>query len=211
MRPAGSSNPLGMIRPSTVLLAAAVLLQACSPSPLKPAAAPKPSPYRAGPLAIGVWGVGPIRRATYFEAPRIQELFPLAQIADGTVRVANDETMAVITVSQGGVEMLEIDDGTGNAPGTTDPMIGAVRALGGPVQGPQGERIGLKWSDAHFDLTECDLGAERDRNTVFCARPGEGAVTYQFAVPGYDSEEIPPDWLLRKVAYVKAIVWTPPA
>ena len=128
-----------------------------------------------------------------------------------TVRVADDETMAAITVTQGGVEMLEIDDGTGNAPGTTDPMIGAVRALGGPAQGPQGERIGLKWSDAHFDLTECDLGAQRDRNTVFCARPGEGAVTYQFAVPGWDSEEIPPDALLRKVAYVKAIVWTPPA
>jgi hypothetical protein len=166
-----------MIRPSTVLLAAVVVLQACSPSPLKPVAAPKPAPYRAGSLAIGVWGVGPIRRMTYFEAPRIQDLFPLAQVSEGEVRIADDETMAVITVTQGGVEVLEIDDGTGNAPGTTDPMIGAVRALGGPVEGPQGERIGLKWRDAHFDLSECDLGAQRDRNTVFCARPGEGAVT----------------------------------
>jgi hypothetical protein len=200
-----------MIRPSAVLLGAVVLLQACAPSPLKEAAAPKPAPYRSGPLAIGVWGVGPIRRATYFEAPRIRELFPLAQVSDGMVRIAADETTAVITVSQGGVQVLEIDDGTANAPGTTDPMIGAVRALGGPVQGPHGERIGMTWRAAHFDLTECDLGAERDRNTVFCARPGEGAVTYQFAVPGWDSEEIPPASLLRKVAYVKAIVWTPPA
>jgi len=30
-------------------------------------------------------------------------------------------------------------------------------------------------------------------------------------VPGWDSEEIPPASLLRKVGYVKAIVWTPPA
>jgi hypothetical protein len=200
-----------MIRPFTVLLAAALLLQACSPAPLKPGAAPRPAPYRTGPLLAGVWGVGPIRRTTYFEAPRIQELFPLAQVSEGTVRVADDETMAVITVTQGGVQMLEIDDGTGNAPGTTDPMIGAVRALAGPAQGPHGERIGMTWRDAHFDLSECDLGAQRDRNTVFCARPGEGAVTYQFAVPGWDSEEIPPDSLLRKVGYVKAIVWTPPA
>jgi hypothetical protein len=200
-----------MIRPSTALLAAAVLLQACAPSPLKQAAAPRPAPYRAGPIAVGVWGVGPIRQTTYFEAPRIQELFPDAQVSDGTVRVSDDETMAVITVAQGGANMLEIDDGTGNAPGTTDPMIGAVRVFGGPVQGPQGERIGLKWSDSHFDLSECDLGADRDRNTVFCARSGEGAVTYQFAVPGWDSEEIPPASLLRKVGYVKAIVWTPPA
>ena len=200
-----------MIRPCTALLGAAVLLQACAPSPLKQSAAPAPTPYRSGPIGIGVWGVGPIRQTTYFEAPRIRELFPLAQVSDGTVRVAADETTAVITVSQGGVRMLEIDDGTANAPGTTDPMIGAVRALGGPVQGPHGERIGMTWRAAHFDLTECDLGAERDRNTVFCARPGEGAVTYQFAVPGWDSEEIPPASLLRKVAYVKAIVWTPPA
>ncbi len=200
-----------MIRPSTAFLGAVLLLQACTPSPIKEAAAPRPTPYRSGPLAIGVWGVGPIRRTSYFEAPRIRELFPEAQASDGTVRVSDDETMAVISVVQGGVQMLEIDDGTGNAPGTTDPMIGAVRALGGPAQGPQGERIGMSWKAAHFDLTECDIGADRDRNTVFCARPGEGAVTYQFAVPGWDSEEVPPVSLLRKVAYVKAIIWTPPA
>jgi hypothetical protein len=200
-----------MIRPSTALLGAAVLLQACSPSPLKETPAPRPAPYRSGPIAVGVWGVGPIRKATYFESPRIQELFPRARVSDGTVRVSDDETMAVITVAQDGVDLLEIDDGTANAPGTTDPMIGAVRVLGGPVQGPHGERIGLTWTAAHFDLTECDIGADRDRNTVFCARPGEGAVTYQFAVPGYDSEEVPPESLLRKVAYVKAIIWTPPA
>jgi hypothetical protein len=198
-----------MIRPSTALLAATVLLQACTPSPLKEAVAPKAAPYRSGPLAVGDWGVGPIRSKTYFEAPRIGELFPDAQVSDGTVRVSADETMAVITVRQDGVEMLEIDDGPGNAPGTTDPMIGAVRVLGGPVQGPHGERLGLSWNAAHFDLAECDIGADRDQYTVFCARPGEGAVTYQFAVPGYGSEEVPPASLLRKVAYVKAIIWTP--
>jgi hypothetical protein len=200
-----------MIRPSTALMAAAVLLQACAPSPLKQAAAPKAAPYQSGPLPVGVWGVGPIRAATYFESPVIRALFPAAQVSDGNVRVSDDETMAVITVAQAGVEMLEIDDGTGNAPGTNDPMIGSVRVLGGPVQGPHGERLGMSWNAAHFDLSECDLGSDRDRNTVFCARPGAGAVTYQFAVPGYDSEEVPPESLLRKVAYVKAIVWTPPA
>jgi hypothetical protein len=200
-----------MIRPSTALLGAAVLLQACSPSPLKQTAAPKPAPYRAGLLPIGVWGVGPIRRATYFEAPRIRELFPLAKVSEGTVRVADDETLAVINVAQDGAAILEIDDSATDTPDGADPKIGAVRVLGGPVQGPQGERIGMSWKAARFDLTECDLGAQRDRNTVFCARPGEGAVTYQFAVPGWDSEEIPPASLLRRVAYVKAIVWTPPA
>ncbi|HZC16453.1 MAG TPA: hypothetical protein VE309_06815, partial [Caulobacteraceae bacterium] len=77
-----------MIRPSTVLLGAAVLLQACAPAPLKQAAPPKPTPYRTGPLPVGVWGIGPIRPATYFESPVIRELFPGAQVNDGTVRVS---------------------------------------------------------------------------------------------------------------------------
>jgi hypothetical protein len=89
-------------------------------------------------------------------------------------------------------------------------MIGSVRAIGGPVEGPHGERLGLAWRAARFDLSECEIGSGRDRNTVFCARPGEGAVTYQFAVPGWDSEEVPPASLMRKGAYIKAIIWTPP-
>jgi hypothetical protein len=200
-----------MIRPSTAVLGAAILLAGCAPSPLKEGAAPKAAPYRSGAIAIGVWGVGPIRPATYFEAPRIRELFPSAQVRDGTARLAPDETAAVITVAQNGVQMLEIDDGTANAPGTSDPMIGSVRAVGGPVLGPHGERLGLAWNAARFDLSECEIGVDRDANTVICARPGEGAVTYQFAVPGWDSEELPPAAFMRRGAYIKAIIWTPPA
>ena len=107
--------------------------------------------------------------------------------------------------------MLEIDDGTENAPGTNDPMIGSVRAIGGPVVGPHGERLGMTWRAARMDLSECEVGVDRDANTVICARPGEGAVMYQFAAPGWDSEEMPPDSVLRRGGYIKAIIWTPPA
>jgi hypothetical protein len=178
---------------------------------LKEGAAPKADPYRSGPLAIGTWGVGPIRASTYFEAPLIKELFPSAEVHDGTARISNDETTAVIMVAQAAGPILEVDDGTQNAPGTNDPMIGSVRAIGGPVEGPHGERLGLAWTAAHFDLSECEVGSDRDRNTVFCARPGEGAITYQFAVPGWDSEEMPSSSVMRRVGYVKAIVWTPPS
>jgi hypothetical protein len=90
-------------------------------------------------------------------------------------------------------------------------MIGSVRAVGGPVVGPHGERLGMTWRAARMDLSECEVGVERDANTVICARPGEGAVTYQFAAPGWDSEEMPPDSVLRRAGYIKAIIWTPPA
>jgi hypothetical protein len=199
-----------MKRPFTVVLGLSALTAACAPAPMKEPAAPKPQPYRSGPILVGAWGVGPIRARTYFESPRIHDLFPVAEVRDGVARISPDETRAVITVTQPGGPLLEIDDGAGNVPGTNDPVIGSVRALGGAVVGPHGERLGLLWRDARLDLSECEVGVERDANTVICARPGEGAVTYQFAIPGWDSEEMPPDSALRRGAYIKAIIWTPP-
>lgn len=156
------------------------------------------------------WGVGPIRDGVYFESPRIRELFPLAQVRDEVAQIAPDETRDVITVSQGGVELLEIVDGYSNYPGTDDPMIGRVRLVGGPVRGAHGETLGMSWTKAGFDLSQCEVGEGRDVNTVVCARAQEGAVTYIFVIPGWDSEEVPPESLLRAKGYLKTIAWTPP-
>jgi hypothetical protein len=200
-----------MIRPLTVVLALAGLLAACGGSAdVTGGPAPPQTPYRFGTIRMGHWGMGPIREASYFEQPVIQALFPRAKVQDVTLRISDDETRDGITVVQDGTELLEIDDGLGNYPGTDDPMIGEVRAVGGPIRGPSGERLGMSWNAARFDLSQCEIGVDRDRNTVICARQGEGAVTFQFAVPGWDSEEMPPESLMRKAAYLKTIIWTPP-
>jgi hypothetical protein len=172
-------------------------------------AAPPAAPYQGGVLTAEPWGVGPIRWNTYFESPRIQELFPKAVVRDGEVRVDEDETRAVITVSQDGAQLLEIVDGYGNFPGTDDPKIGTVRLVGGPVRGPHGEHLGMSWKGAGFDLSQCELGADRDRDAMVCARPGEGAVTFVFAIPGWKSMEFPPESLLRAKGYLRTIVWKP--
>ena len=198
-----------MVRPFTVVWLAIFLAEGCTRS--SPPEPPPPAlPYRSGPLLIGPWGVGPIRRTTYFETPVIRRLFPAAQVDDTTVRVSFDETEAAIAVRQDGVQMLEIEDGTANAPGTDDPMIGAVRALGGPMVGPGGERIGMSWKAAHFDLSECEMGADRDSGLVVCARPRAGALTFYFVAPGWTSGELPPPGRLDRTGYLKAMVWTPP-
>jgi hypothetical protein len=200
-----------MIRPLTVVLALASLLAACGDgTSVTGGPAPPQTPYRFGLIRMGHWGMGPIREATYFEQPVIHDLFPRAKTQDVTLRISDDETRDGITVVQDGTELLEIVDGYGNYPGTDDPMIGEVRAVGGPVKGPSGETLGMSWNAARFDLSQCEIGVDRDRNTVICARQGEGAVTYQFAVPGWDSEEMPPEQLMRKAAWLKAMIWTPP-
>jgi len=200
-----------MNRLLTAVLALGGLLCACDGGErVTGGPAPPQTPYRSGPIRMGHWGIGPVRETTYFEQPAIKDLFPNARVEEVTLRISDDETRDGVTVTQDGVEILEFDDGFGNYPGTDDPMIGQVRAVGGPVAGPGGETIGMSWTAAKFDLSQCEIGVDRDRNTVICARQGEGALTYQFAVPTWDSEEVPPVSLMRKAAYLKAIIWQPP-
>jgi hypothetical protein len=175
-------------------------------------AAPKPppvTPYVGGLLTAREWGVGPIRVDTFFESPRIRALFPRAEVKDAVVQIAPDETRDVITVSQDGVQLLEVVDGFFNFPGTDDPEIGRVRLVGGPVRGARGETLGMSWNAARFDLSQCEVGTDRDKNTVICVHPEEGAVAYVFAAPGWDSEELPSESLLRAHGYLKTIIWTP--
>jgi len=190
-----------------IVLSALVALAACGPTPEAPA--PPAKPYLGGPLVAQEWGVGPIRSDTFFESPRIRDLFPKAEVTDGEIRIAEDETRSVIDVSQDGAQMLEIIDGYGNFPGTDDPKIGKVRLVGGAVRGPQGETIGMRWKDAGFDLSQCERGVEREGDTMICARPKEGAVTYVFALPGWRSMEFPTDSQMRASSFLSAMIWTP--
>ncbi len=194
----------------TVIFGALLALAACARAPDRAPVGPPPTPYLSGPLTAAEWGVGPIRAGTYFESPRIRELFPRAVVKDDEVRIAPDETRAVITVSQDGAQLLEIVDGFSNFPGTDDPRIGTVRLVGGPVRGPHGETLGMGWKASGFDLSQCELGTDRDSDAMICARPHEGAVTYVFALPGWRSMEFPPASLLRAKGFLRTIVWTPP-
>jgi len=198
-----------MLRRRSVFVLGLLLAAVGGCAPKRAPPPPPVTPYVGGPLIAREWGVGPIRAGTFFESPRIRELFPKAVVKDDVVQIADDETRDVITVSQDGVEMLEVVDGFFNFPGTDDPEIGRVRLVGGPVRGAHGETLGMSWAAAGFDLSQCEVGADRDKNTVICAHPDEGAVNYVFVAPGWSSEEFPPESLLRAKGYLKTIMWTP--
>jgi hypothetical protein len=205
-----------MNRPVTAGFAALLLapLIACAPKPRGEPPAPKAEAYRGGPLLVGAWGAGPIRDGTPFSLAAIKKLFPTADVRETVLPVAGDTTTRALFVQVDGKDWLEIDDGsTSNDDDqddeTQDRGITQVRVIAGPVQGPHGERLGQPWKGAGFDLSECDAGGERDRDTVFCTRPGEGAVVYQFQAVGWDSEELPPPALIQKSGYLKAIIWAP--
>jgi hypothetical protein len=175
---------------------------------------PEPSaePYVDGPLIIGMKGIGPIRKTLYFEPPRIRDIFPKARIEESTVQIDPldpKDSLDDIIVYHGDTPMLEIDDGTRSAPGTDDPLIGQVRAIGGPVVGPRGERLGIRWRQAGFDLSQCEIGEKHQHGALVCARPHEGSVTYIFAIPGWDAADLPKLSVLESRAFLKEMVWTP--
>jgi hypothetical protein len=201
-----------MIRSATALLILAALAGCRRPADrVDYGPAPPAVPYSGGLMPLSHWGVGPIRRTTYFESPVIAALFPKAVVRDSTVQIETDESLADILVEQNGTRILEIDDydGIKYAPGTDDPLIGNVRLVGGPVRGPGGETLGMSWRDARFDLSQCEIGEGRQKNALVCARRGEGAITYVFETPNWDSIEFPPASRLRDT-YLREIVWTPP-
>jgi hypothetical protein len=173
---------------------------------------PPAKPYVDGPLIVGLNGIGPIRKTTYFEPPRIHDVFPQAKVEEGIVQIDPldpKDTLDDIVVYHGSTPMLEIDDGTRNAPGTDDPLVGQVRAIGGPVVGPRGEKLGMRWPQAGFDLTQCEIGELHQRGRIVCARPHEGSVTYIFAVPGWNPVDLPSVSLLNRQGYLHEMVWTP--
>lgn len=197
-----------------LVVAALTAMGACAPTP--PARTmPEPSaqPYVDGALIVGMKGMGPVRKTTYFETARIRDLFPKARIEESTVQIDPldpKDTLDDIIVYSGATPMLEIDDGTRSAPGTDDPLIGQVRAIGGPVVGPRGEKLGMRWPTAQFDLSQCEIGEKHQRGAIVCARPHEGSVTYIFAVPGWDAADLPAPSLLENRAFLREMVWTPP-
>ena len=201
-----------MIRPLFAVLSLTVLIAACDRDG-KGVGGPAPPvrPYAGGPVPLGHWGVGPIRADTLFEQPVIQALFPGAKVRDSLFPIAADEALLTITVVQHGTTVLEIDDSNAYAPNRDDPLVGKVRLLGGPVSGPRGERIGLPWRDAGFDLSQCELGQGRGVDTLDCARPGEGAITYDFTIRTWGTHvDLPTPAELKAGAYLQEIVWTPP-
>ena len=176
-----------MNRPITVIFAVAALAWGCArgPGPEPPAPPPATVPFGCrSRSAAGAW----VRsgRRPFSNRRGSRELFP--ERPSRTRRSASlpDETMAVITVEQ---------DGRTAAGDRRRHAQRAGHRRSADRQGPRGRRAGARagrraaehqLEGGAFDLSQCEIGAEHDVNRVICARPGDGLVTYVFAVPGWD-------------------------
>jgi len=159
------------------------------------------TPYVGGPLMLDEFSVGPLMAQTEFSLEAIKPRFPKAKVEGVFMRNDGPEsTLMGVTVEQGG-GVLEIQ---GN-PGTT--KVGDIRIDGGTPKGPRGETLGLKWADADMDYPRCWMGKDRDLHAVICTQPGEPALRYVFAVPGWTHDALPSEAILREKAFLRGFIW----
>lgn len=167
-----------------------------------PVVAPAAEPWTTGELKITPGGVGPLSAATPFEREAVLALFPQARVEPSFLHFG-DQTWPQITVEQGDALALSIIE--------TKPGQREVRVAGGQAAGPTGEALMARWPDAKFDPANCEPGQGRDVNAVVCRRPDVPQIAYVFGVPGWTHPTMPPVATLAEKAFIREIVWTPPA
>lgn len=158
------------------------------------------TPYTSGPLALDEFSVGPVMAQTEFSMDAIEPRFPKAKVKSVFLHQGPGEPTPIITVEQGG-GVIEIQ---GN-PGTT--KVGDIRVSGGTPKGPRGEVLGQKWADTDMDYPRCWMGKDRDLHAVICTQPGEPALRYIFAVPGWTQDAMPSEAVLREKATLREFLW----
>jgi hypothetical protein len=198
------------------LLALAACGPADKPKTASAAAAPAPvlttrqaadgsvdrfTPYLGGPLALDEFSVGPVMAQTEFSMEAIKPRFPKAKVEGMFLREDGAKsTLVGVTVEQDG-GVIEIH---GN-PGTS--TVGDIRVTGGSPKGPRGETLAMKWADADMDYPRCWMGKDRDVHAIICTQPGEPALRYVFAVPGWTQDTMPPEAVLRDKALLREFLW----
>jgi hypothetical protein len=209
-----------VIRSAALSLLALALLAACGepatppppadapmvrpPPPVvtAPVTTPPAEPWTSGELKITPGGVGPLSAATPFEREAVLALFPEARVEPSFLHFG-EQTWPQITVEQSDALGLSIIE--------TKPGQREIRVASGQAAGPNGEALLARWADARFDTAGCEAGQGRDVNAVVCRRPDAPQITYIFAVPGWTQPTMPPAEILAEKAFIREIVWTPPA
>lgn len=86
-----------------------------------------------------------------------------------------------------------------------------VHGVSDRLKGPNGERIGMSFSQAGISRSNCRVGRDLWRGMAICPARGAENVSLLFAISQYDGpyDELAPSSELKD-AELQRIVWTPP-
>jgi len=147
--------------------------------------------------------VGGIDGSTPFGQKAIEAALP-GFTTEG-VQTANEDSTewALAAFNSDGFQVLQVFKG----------QNGKVRTVHGvtpQLQGPNGERIGMTFSDIGTSRADCRVGKNLWRGMAICRSEGHPNVELVYAIPGYDGpfDQLPVENELFD-AELQRILWTP--
>ncbi|MTI42605.1 uncharacterized protein DUF1131 [Roseibium hamelinense] len=126
--------------------------------------------------------------------------------ADGIQTAVEDTTeWAIAAFNSDGFQVLQVFKGK-------DGKVRTVHGVTHHLQGPNGERIGMTFSEVGTRRGDCRVGRNLWRGMAICKAKGARNVELVYAIPQYDGpfDQLPPNEELRG-AMIQRILWTPEA
>jgi len=183
----------------------AVFVSACSPEGLDGTSGRLVSTSNLTLVQITEDGVGGINRDTPYSSKAIEAALP-GFTTEG-IQTANENATewATAAFNTDGFQVLQVFKAKNG-------KIRTVHGVTHHLMGPNGERIGMTFSDIGSARSDCRVGKNLWRGMAICKSKGHPNVELVYAIPGYQGpfDQLPPSKELFD-AQVQRILWTPKA
>ncbi|GGB50290.1 hypothetical protein GCM10011316_23010 [Roseibium aquae] len=147
--------------------------------------------------------VGGINAETAYGPKSIEAALP-GFTTEGIQSAVEDNTQwALAAFNSDGFQVLQIFKGPNG-------RIGAVHGVTHHLAGPNGERIGMTFSEIGTAAADCRVGRNLWRGMAICTSEGHPNIELVYAIPGYQGpfDRLPPAKELFD-AELQRILWTP--
>jgi len=147
--------------------------------------------------------IGGITRNTPYSSKAIEAALP-GFTTEG-IQTAEESTTewALAAFNSDGFQVLQIFKGK-------DGKVRSVHGVTHHLKGPNGERIGMTFSEVGTASADCRVGHDLWRGMAICKSEGNPNVKLVYAIPGYKGpfDQLPPAKELFD-AELQRILWTP--
>ncbi|MEL7524915.1 MAG: DUF1131 family protein [Pseudomonadota bacterium] len=147
--------------------------------------------------------VGGITPETRYGSKAIESALPGFTTEGVQTAVENKTEWALAAFNTDGFQVLQVFKGSKG-------KVGSVHGVTHHLQGPNGERIGMTFSDIGTARSDCRAGKNLWRGMAICESTGHPNVELVYAIPGYQGpfDRLPPSKELFD-AELQRILWTP--
>ncbi|MBG6158020.1 hypothetical protein IWQ52_004505 [Labrenzia sp. EL_159] len=189
---------------NAILVMAAIAVSACSPSAdFDGTTGRLVQTSNVTLVQITEDNVGGITPQTRYGSKAIESALPGFTTEGIQTAVENKTEWALAAFNTDGFQVLQVFKGQNG-------KIRSVHGVTHHLQGPNGERIGMTFSDIGTNRSKCRAGKNLWRGMAICDSTGHPNVELVYAIPGYQGpfDRLPPSKELRN-AELQRILWTP--